>query len=160
MSMKRFQLVFFAASAILAAALSACLNPVDFTRVMIQDGGGDGVLPAGTGGADGNAAGGNAEGGPAGLRDTASFTVTIPVNPKPGRAAAGLGGGAIQLGGARNTFLLAVLDPATGKIADSAAGSRLNDGELSRDTSVSLFPGKYGFLVTVNSPLVRKRCSK
>ena len=124
----------------LSLVLSACLNPVDFTRVMTQDGGGDRVLPAGADGKD--------AGGPAGIQDMFSFTVTIPVNPKPGPGrTAGLDGDAIQYGGARNTFLLAVLDRATGKIADSAGGNRLDDGEESRDASVTLSPGNYVFLL-------------
>jgi hypothetical protein len=132
--MKTCQSFVFAASAILAVMLSACPNPMDFTAAS--------YTPAAIPGGGGNTVG---------IQDMGSFTVTIPVNPAPGRAAAGLNANAIQYGGVRNTYLLVVLDTAAGEVAvDPREGSRQNDNDTSTDVSVTIPPGKeYGFLLLV-----------
>ena len=73
--MKTAVLSFFAASGILAALLGGCFNPI--TAFPPQSG--DSLTEAGI--QD------EANGKGAGIPDTGSFTVTIPVNPESGGAA-------------------------------------------------------------------------
>ena len=131
--MKTFGVWMFAVSAVLAAVFSACVNPA-------------GSAPKAP---EAEAAGGKT----AGLQETPSFTVTIPVNVPDrvtGRAVvdAAISGDAIKLGGARNTYLLAALDTATGKTVRSWEGNKETPSSANAELEdVTLPPGTYGFLL-------------
>ena len=137
--MKTTQASFFLSSAILAALFAACPNPVAPGGPADQrsDLSGASVAPEG-----GKAAGGKA----ASIPDTGGFTVTIPVGAESGRAA-GLSPGTIRGGGGVNTFMLAVLNTHTGKVAFSQGRDRTGDADLAAEVAIRLSPGAYSFLL-------------
>ena len=137
--MKSVILSFFAASGILAALLGGCFNPI--TVVPPQSG--DSLTEAGIQE--------EANGKGAGIPDTGSFVVTIPVNPEPGgasgRAAAGLNeAGKIKNGGIINSFLLVVLNDER-DVVDSREGIKTGDTDKFAQVDLLLSPGKYDFLL-------------
>ena len=132
--MKTATLSFFAAFVISAALLSACFNPAGVTT----DASTPEALPEEAAGTGGTAAG---------IQDSASFTVTIPVG-SAGRAVAGIGETGIKTGGARNTYLLVALDSATKKIVRSWEGNKEEPDDTSATLDDVILPaGTYDFLL-------------